>query len=87
MKKQLSELNPDLHSKRLFFTCPSCPKTHSIRVPFDEKGEGNDKYGGPIWKRVGELSVDTLTIHPSIDCDTGRECRFHGHITHGVVSW
>lgn len=79
-----------LHGKivGVSFSCPLCPSGHRIAIPFEEcpleAGWLSGK--GVRWKRSGD-TLENLTAHPSINCDHGGSCKFHGWIKNGEVTW
>ncbi len=81
MNKPLKDLDPKLTEHRLRFSCPACPKPHMILIDLDKPGTLN---GGVFWIRTGD-TVENLTTNPSIDGTP--DCKFHGWIRKGQVSW
>jgi hypothetical protein len=70
------------------FACPTCPSGHRIAIPFKTCPlEAGWLAGKDIrWDHSGD-TYETLTVKPSINCDHGGCCRFHGWITGGKVTW
>ena len=70
------------------FVCPSCPCGHRIAIPFQSCPiEVSWLQGRDVrWGRSGE-TFESLTTNPSINCDHGGPCTFHGWIKNGQVTW
>ena len=87
--KPLADLDPDFDpidgANALMFDCPVCTGTaaHSIAVTFEAPSLFPS---GAIWKCLDD-NQNTFTVSPSIDCDRGDGCSFHGFVENGVVRW
>jgi hypothetical protein len=83
----LADLDPDFGpidgAKALMFDCPACDRSHSIAVTFEPPSLFPS---GALWKCTDD-NPDTFTVTPSINCDHGHGCTFHGFVTKGVVTW
>ena len=73
------------------FSCPSCSCGHRIAIPFKacptEATWLADE--DTRWDHTGD-EFETLKVTPSINCDHGGSCKFHGHIglrKPGQVTW
>jgi hypothetical protein len=78
----------------LLFQCPLCPSGHMIAVPWMPPAIHTS---GCVWQKTGS-TIEDITISPSINCDvpgkdpeTGEaipsDCKFHGWVKNGKVSW
>ena len=73
----------------LLFQCPCCASGHMIAVPWMPPAIHTS---GCIWKKTGS-TIEDITIEPSINCDvpdpdgTPSDCKFHGWVKSGKVSW
>jgi Family of unknown function (DUF6527) len=73
------------HGMGVNFECPRCTSRHMMSVAFSNPVDGGSPYELPdakLWLRQGD-TIDTLTLHPSIDGGSG--C-WHGFITNGDVA-
>lgn len=88
MKKRLSELNPELGKNHLWFTCPACEKPHPLRVEFVSDGNPvPSTKEHPVWYCTSEVSIEKITLRPSLNFVGSSDCAFHGWIMNGEVRW
>lgn len=87
----LVELDPHWFQRNgraegVVFDCPACvePKRgHAIGVTWCAPSIHTS---GAVWK-VDRLCFGNMTLTPSINCDHGNGCTFHGFVTNGIVTW
>lgn len=71
-------------SRGVVFECPMCASGHGIAVNWSGPSILTT---GARWKLESAEDVDWLTLSPSINCDTGGTCKFHGWVRNGKVVW
>lgn len=87
MKIKLSKCNPELGKDFIYFDCPLCEDGHPMRIPFNKIG-GKNKHGQIPWLVTGKISIETLTLSPSILTTGGASnCKFHGWIKNGEIQY